>query len=164
MADLIAIGYDDDTSAVEAMDEVERLRRDLGIDADVVAAIIRSKDGRLRTVTNQHVGGRFVAGVFWGLLFGFLFFVPFLGVRVGAGMVALMGTIAKSGIDQQFQDQVRDMLKPGTSALFMIVEEVSPDRATDALSRFGGSVLKTSLSADVTKQITDELRGSDAAA
>lgn len=70
MADLIAIGYDDDTSAVEAMDEVERLRHDLGIDADVVAAIIRSKDGRLRTVTNQHVGGRLVAGVFWACCSG----------------------------------------------------------------------------------------------
>lgn len=164
MADLIAIGYDDDTTAVEAMDEVERLRRDLGIDADAVAAIIRSKDGRLRTITNQHVGGRFVAGVFWGSLFGFLFFVPFLSMTVGAGMVALMGTIAKSGIDQQFQDQVRDMLKPGTSALFMIVEKVAPDRVTDALSGFGGSVLKTSLSVNVTKQITDELHGSGAAA
>jgi len=51
-----------------------------------------------------------------------LFFVPFLGMAVGAGMGALMGKVTKSAVDKQFQDQVRDMLQPGTSALFMVVE------------------------------------------
>ena len=55
-------------------------------------------------------------GMFWGLLFGLLFFIPVFGMAVGAGMGALMGKITKSGIDKEFQDQVRGMLKPGTSA------------------------------------------------
>jgi uncharacterized membrane protein len=160
MADLIAIGYDDTTTALQAMDEVERLQSDLIIEADAVAAIIRNPDGKLKTITNQHtVGTGTVSGMFWGMLFGLLFFVPFLGMAVGAGMGAIMGKIAKSGIDQQFQDQVRDMLEPGTSALFMVVEKVTPDKAIDALSRFGGKVLKTSLSDEATKEINEELHG-----
>ncbi len=75
-----------------------------------------------------------------------------------------MGKVAKSGIDQSFQDQVRDLLQPGTSALFLIVEKVTPDKAVDALSRYGGTVLKSSLSKDAEAQLQDALHGSQAAA
>ena len=165
MADLIAIGYDDTTTAIQAMEEAERLQKDLIIEADAIAAIIRNQDGKLKTITNQHtVGTGTVSGMFWGMLFGLLFFVPFLGMAVGAGMGAIMGKVAKSGIDKQFQDQVRDMLQPGTSALFMVVEKVTPDKAIDALSKFGGKVLKTSMSEEMTKQINDELHGESTSA
>jgi uncharacterized membrane protein len=80
-------------------------------------------------------------------------------MAVGAGMGAVMGKVAKSGIDKQFQDQVREMLKPGTSALFLVVEKVTPDKAIDALSKYGGTVLKTSMSEEMTKQINEELHG-----
>jgi uncharacterized membrane protein len=67
-------------------------------------------------------------------------------MAVGAGMGALFGRIEKGGINKEFQQQVRDMVKPGTSALFLIVEKVTPDKAVEALSKFGGTVLKSSLS------------------
>ena len=51
---------------------------------------------------------------------------------------------------------------PGTSALFMIVEQMTTDRALEALSKFGGNVIKTSLSEETTKQINDELHGGSA--
>ena len=53
--------------------------------------------------------------MFWGLLFGLLFFIPVFGMAVGAGFGALFRAYGKEGIDKQFQEQVRDMLKPGTS-------------------------------------------------
>jgi len=37
-------------------------------------------------------------------------------------MGALMGKMAKTSIDKQFQEQVRDMVKPGTSCLFLMLE------------------------------------------
>ena len=160
MADLIAIGYDDTTTAIQAMEEAERLAGDLVIEADAIAAIIRSPEGKLKTVTNTHaVGTGTAGGMFWGLLFGILFFVPFLGMAVGAGMGALMGKMGKTGMDKQFQDQVRDMLKPGTSALFIVFEKVTADKALEALSKFGGTVLKTSLSNEATAEINKELHG-----
>ena len=110
MADLIAIGYPDETTALSAMDEAERLQKELVIQADAVAAIIRNKDGKIRTVTNHHmVGAGATWGMFWGMLFGMLFFVPFLGMAVGAGMGALMGKVTKNAVDKQFQDQVREI-------------------------------------------------------
>ena len=41
---------------------------------------------------------------------------------------------------------------------------VTADKALDALSKFGGTVLKTSLSDDATKQINEELHGEVASA
>ena len=84
--------------------------------------------------------------MFWGLLFGLLFFIPVLGMAVGAGLGALFGHLEKSAVDKQFQEEVREMVKPGTSALFLVIEKATPDKAVAAMSKFGGTVLKTSLS------------------
>jgi len=51
------------------------------------------------------------------------------------------------------------MLKPGTSALFMVVEQMTTDKATAALSKYGGTVLKTSLSNEAEKQLQEALHG-----
>ena len=109
------------------------------------------------------VGGGATWGMFWGLLFGLLFFIPVFGMAIGAGLGALMGKVTKSGIDKQFQDQVRGMLTPGTSALFLMVEKVTPDKAIEAMSKYGGTVLKTSLSKDGEKELQDALHGGAAA-
>ena len=164
MADLIAIGYDDMDTAAHALDEVDRLRGDLLIEADAAAAIVCKEDGKFRVTTNHHeVGTGSAWGMFWGLLFGMLFFVPVLGMAVGAGLGALMGKVAKSSIDKEVQEQVRDMLKPGTSALFLVVEKVTPDKAVEALSAYGGNVLKTSLSKEDEKELQEALHGKAAA-
>jgi uncharacterized membrane protein len=156
MADLIAIGYPDETTALSAMDEAERLQHELVIQADAVAAIIRNKEGKIRVVTNHHAVG---AGTTWGMFWGMLFFVPFLGMAVGAGMGALMGKVTKNAVDKQFEDQVREMLQPGTSALFMVVEKVTPDKAVEAMSKYGGTVLKSSLSNDAQRELQEALHG-----
>ncbi len=161
MSDLIAIGYPDETTAQAASDEAHRLARDLIIEPDAIAVIVRDKEGKFHVHTNHQPGRAPGAtwGMFWGLLFGLLFFIPFFGMALGAGMGALMGKVTKSGIDRQFQDQVRDMLQPGTSALFLMVEKVTPDKAIEALSQYGGTVLKSSLSKEGEKELQDALHG-----
>jgi uncharacterized membrane protein len=158
VADLIAIGYEDEKTALEAMRAAEDLAADLIIQPDQIAAIVRHKDGKFQVVTNHHeVGGGAAWGGFWGLLFGLLFFVPVLGFAVGAGVGVLMGKLAKAGIDREFEEQVRGLVKPGTSALFLIVEKVTPDKAAAALSQFGGTVLKSSLSKETEQLLQEEL-------
>jgi uncharacterized membrane protein len=162
MADLIAIGYPDETTALEAQKEAERMASDLIIQADAIAAIVRDKEGKYKVTTNHHaVAGGTVWGMWWGLLFGLLFFVPVFGMAIGAGFGALFGKLEKSGVDKAFQDQVREMLKPGTSALFLVVEKVTPDKAIEHLKPFGGTVLKTSLSEDAEKHLQDELAAAE---
>ena len=163
MSDLIAIGYDDETTAIEAMNEAEHLAQELIIQPDAIAAIIRNKDGKYKVMTNHHmVGAGATWGMFWGMLFGLLFFVPVLGMAVGAGFGALFAKLEKSGLDKQFQQQVRDMLQPGHSALFLVVEKVTPDKAVEALSKYGGTVLKSSLSKEAEEQLQEALHGKGA--
>jgi uncharacterized membrane protein len=160
MADLIAIGYPDESTAEEAADEARRLARDLIIQPDAIAVIVRDDEGKYHVHTHHHMVGAGASwGMFWGLLFGVLFFVPVIGIAVGAGLGALMGKVTKSGIDRQFQEQVRGMIKPGTSALFLMVEKVTPDKAVEAMSKFGGTVLKTSLSKEGEQELQDALHG-----
>ena len=160
MADLIAIGYPDETTAIQAADEAEQLAHELIIQPDAIAAIICNKEGKFKVVTNHHqVAGGATWGGFWGLLFGMLFFVPIFGLALGAGFGALMGKLEKTGIDREFQEQVREMLKPGTSALFLVVEKVTPDKAVEALSKYGGTVLKSSLSRETEEELQEALQG-----
>jgi uncharacterized membrane protein len=147
MPTLIAIGYPDETTASAAADEALRLAPSLVIEPEAIAVISRSRDGVFQVSTNHHaVTGGATWGLFWGLLFGVLFFVPVLGMSV----------------DRQFQDQVRAMVDPGTSALFLVVDTASQDEAVDALGRFGGTVLKSLLSEEQEKELQEALQGQPA--
>ena len=161
MATLVAIGYPDQTTAEDARRTVQGLEADLIIQADQVAAIVRDQEGKYH-VTTTHGGasaeGGAAWGGFWGLLFGLLFFVPFAGLALGAGMGALFGHLGEKGITKEFQEQVRDHLKPGTSALFMVIEQATPDKAVAALEQYGGTVIKTSLSEEDTKKLQEALK------
>jgi uncharacterized membrane protein len=160
MATLVAIGYPDETTAGEARKTVQRLEADLVIQADQIAAISRDEAGKFHTTTSHSVasaGGGAVWGGFWGLLFGLLFFIPFAGWAIGAGFGALFGHLGKNAIDKSFQQEVRDYVQPGTSALFMIIEKATPDKAIAALGQYGGTVFKTSLSDEDTAKLQEAL-------
>jgi uncharacterized membrane protein len=51
------------------------------------------------------------------------------------------------------------LVQPGTSALFLIVEEVTPDKAVEAMSRFGGTVLKSSMTKAKEAELQTALHG-----
>jgi uncharacterized membrane protein len=161
MATLVAIGYPDETTAEKARQTVEGLEADLVIQADQVAAISRDARGKYHVTTTHgdaSAGSGAVWGGFWGLLFGLLFFIPFAGWAIGAGFGALFGHLGKNAIDQTFQQQVRDYVQPGTSALFMIIEKATPDKAIASLEQYGGTVIRTSLSDEDTAKLQEALQ------
>jgi len=89
--------------------------------------------------------------------------VPFFGLAIGAGMGALFGHLGENAIDKEFQEQVRDQVKPGTSALFLIIEKATPDKAIAALQKYGGEVVKTSLSDEDTAKLQEALTAKEPA-
>ena len=161
MATVLAIGYLDEGTAAHAAEEVRCLRQDLRIEPDAVAVIARSADGEYRVTTSHHpVGDGASWGMFWGLLFGLVFFVPVFGIPVGASLGGLLGKIEINGINRAFQQQARDMVKPGTSALFLVTSDVDPDSAIAALSKFDGATLQSSLTAAQEAKLHDAIHGS----
>jgi uncharacterized membrane protein len=160
MATLVAIAYPDEVTAEAAQRAVEDLEKDLIIQADQVAAIRRDKEGKYHVTTTHggaSAGGGAVWGGFWGFLFGLIFFIPFAGLAIGAAFGALAGHFGEKAIDKEFQDQVREKVQPGTSALFMIIEKATPDKAIEALKGYGGTVIKTSLSEEDTQKLQEAL-------
>ncbi|HTT27276.1 MAG TPA: DUF1269 domain-containing protein [Solirubrobacteraceae bacterium] len=161
MATLVAIGYPDQGTAEQARATVRELEADLVIQAEQVASISRDLEGKYHVQTSHggaSAGGGAWWGGFWGFLFGLLFFIPFAGLALGAGMGALFGHFGQKGIDKAFQEQVREYLKPGTSALFMVIDQVTPDKAIAALQQYGGTVIRTSLSDEDTKKLEEALQ------
>ena len=160
MSDLVAIGYKDETTADEAAAQARRLAHELFVEPDAIAVIVRDREGRLHVRTSHHpIGSGATWGMFWGFLFGLLFFIPFFGLAIGAGLGALMGKAGQLGINRQFEEQVRGMLQPGTSALFLIVDKVTPDEVVDALGEYGGTVLRSPLSKEGERELQDALHG-----
>ena len=160
MATIIAIGYPSEATAALAADEIRALSADLPIEPDAIAEVVRDKEGAFHVTTNHDtVTTGPTYGMFWGLLFGVLFFVPVLGLTVGSGLRALMDGIEKYDVDPAFQQKVRDMLQPGTSALFLVVENVSSDSVVTGLVRFMGTVLTSPLSGRAYDELQVTLRG-----
>jgi uncharacterized membrane protein len=154
---LIAIAYPDEATADEARQTMQQFASDLDIQADQVAVVSRDKAGRYHTTTTHGAAahGHAAWAGFWVVLFGTLFLFPPLGLVIGAG--ALFGHLGEHAIDKQFQEQVRDYLKPGTSALFLISAHMTEEKAVTALERYHGTVIRTSLSDEDTAKLQEAL-------
>lgn len=158
MAELIAIAYDDEDTADRVYQEIQELQEQLVLELDDAAAVRRDADGRYHVTTaHKAVAAGTLWGLFWGALFGIIFFIPIGGLVFGGLLGALMGKFTDMGIKDDFKDRVRDEVKPGTSAVFMIVEKVTPDEVIAALSKHGGTVIQTSLSKEAEQELRDSL-------
>jgi uncharacterized membrane protein len=161
MPTLVAIAYPDQSTAEEARATLWQLEDELVVQADEVAVISRDEDGRYHVHTSHtdfSTAGGAIWGGFWGLLFGTLFLIPFAGWGMGAGLGAALGHQRDKSIDQHFEDQVRDHLQPGTSALFMVIQHATPDKAISAIARHGGTVIETSLSDEDARKLQEALQ------
>ena len=164
MAAVLAIGYPDEGTAAQAAAQLRKLRSDLGLEPDAFAVITHTAQGEYRATTSHcsvEEGGGW--GMLWGLLFGLSFFVPVCGVAVGLDRGRVLGKIEKSGINRAFQQQVRDMVTPGSSALFLLVSDADAERAL-ALLGARGHVVEVPLSDQQEARLRQAIHGSPLAA
>jgi uncharacterized membrane protein len=88
-------------------------------------------------------------------VFGVIFFVPLLGMAVGAGIGALSGSLADVGIDEAFINNVREKVTPGTSALFALTSGATEDRVIEELKQFDFEIISTNLPADQEQRLRE---------
>jgi uncharacterized membrane protein len=146
MSSLIVVGYDDIHKAEEVRLTLAKLQRDYLIDLEDAVVVIRKPDGKIKL--NQAINlteHGAVAGTFWGMLVGALFLSPFLGAAVGAASGAIAGALSDVGINDQFMKEVAAALKPGTSALFVLVRSATTDKVAEQIQGTGGKIIKTNL-------------------
>ena len=86
----------------------------------------------------------------WGALIGLLFLNPLLGAVAGAAVGgatgALGGALSDYGISDDFIRYLGSDLKPGTSAAFVLIRKATTDKVLAEVAKYGGHVLRTSLS------------------
>jgi uncharacterized membrane protein len=79
------------------------------------------------------------------MLFGLIFFVPLLGMAIGAGMGALTGSMSDVGIDDSFIRRMREEIQPGTSALFVLSSGAVVDKVKEAFAGQQMTLVETNL-------------------
>ncbi|HEY6147959.1 MAG TPA: DUF1269 domain-containing protein [Thermoanaerobaculia bacterium] len=182
MSELIVIGFKKDMyRASEALNQIKDLNKTWDLDLNDAVAVYRDYDGKLRVDQSYQMTtgeGAAWGGLFGGLL-GALVAAPFTGgaslagataaAVIGAGSLggvalgASLGAIDAGtwkedfGVSEDFVQRMGAMLQPRDSAVFVLARTVNPDRVAEAFRGYGGTVLRTSLSAKQRARVEETL-------
>jgi uncharacterized membrane protein len=159
MSDLVVLAFDTETGASRMIADIDRMQKMHLITLDDAAVVVRDMEGKAKVKqANSLVGAGAFGGAFWGMLIGLLFWMPWLGLAIGAISGALAGKFSDIGISDDFIKSVGNTIKPGHSALFLMIREVTPDRVLEEMRRFSGvTVLQTSLSKEGEEKLREAL-------
>ncbi|HEX2530838.1 MAG TPA: DUF1269 domain-containing protein [Burkholderiaceae bacterium] len=166
MSDLIAVAYRDNMhKAAEVLNTMRRLQGEYLIDLEDAAYVTKDRDSkvRLHQSTNIPLIGA-MTGTFWGMLVGLLFLNPLLGAALGAGGGALSGSLMDYGINDEFMQKLGRELTPGSSAIFILARHYTPDKVIEELARYGGTILRSSLTREAEQRLQEALSGGHLAA
>ena len=168
MSELVAISFPNEQDADRVLTAVRRLQREYLIDLEDAVVAVRDAAGEVNLKQSVNlVGVAAVSGGLWGGMLGsvvgLLLLNPIvgyaLGTMVGAGAGALSGRLSDYGINDDFMRSLASTLSPGTSALFVLIRKVQPEKVLQELSGFRGQVLRTSLSPQQEERLRRALSG-----
>lgn len=135
----------------DALDDLRALEL---VDVKDAAVVERHEDGavRVRQAYNL-VGVGALGGVIWGALIGIIFLTPWLGMAVGGLAGALAGRFTDIGIDDDFIREVGEQVKPGHSALFLLINGWQDSKALRLLADFDATIIRTTMPAEEEEQL-----------
>jgi uncharacterized membrane protein len=153
----VVLAFKDEQGASRFTLEIERMQKSKILTLEDAAVVTRNAEGKVKVKqANSLVGAGAFGGAFWGMLIGLLFWAPWLGLAIGAVTGALAGKFSDIGIDDSFIKEVSGHIAPGTSALFLMVAQSTPDRVLEELhGHTDVKVLQTSLSKDAEEKLRE---------
>jgi uncharacterized membrane protein len=165
MSDLFAIAYNDLGSALQVRRKLFELQKERLIDLEDALVVERRQDGsiKLHQINSPAAGGA-VGGALWGGLIGMIFLVPFLGALVGGATGAAVGSMADYGVDDDFARRLGEELRPGAAALLLLVRSATPDKVIPVIAPLGGTLFKSSLSAEAEGHLREAAQSARATA
>lgn len=164
MSDLIAVAYPDRPTAEAVRTKLAGLAREHVIELADAVVVSRADDGNVKLHQAVNTAGAGAAGgALWGGLIGMLFLAPLLGAAIGAATGGLSGALTDIGVDDKFMKDLGAKLSPGTAALIVLVNKVTPDKVLPEIQEFGGEVLQTSLDDAGEERLREALSGAPAA-
>jgi uncharacterized membrane protein len=156
MSDLIVLAFDNETGAVEVRDKLVGMQKMKIIELADAAVVVRRQDGKVKVKQAVSlVGSGALGGAFWGMLIGLIFWMPWLGMAMGALGGALGGKFTDIGVDDKFIKEVGNTIEPGHSALFLLVVSANREKVAEELGAVKATVLQTSLSKEQEAKLRD---------
>ena len=139
MSTLVVVGYDDPYKAEEVRLKLRKLQSEHLLDLEDAVVAVKDERGKvkLHQAVNLTAEGA-LSGGFCGSLTGLIF------LNAAAG--AASGALTDVGINDRFMKELSATLSAGSSSLFVLVRNASPDKVLEELKGTGGRILKTSLS------------------
>jgi len=158
IGNLWAVGFDDMERAAEVRDEITSIAGKYLILLEA-AVVVRHPDGSFTFDRTPRPGvANILACSALGLLAGLAVAAPLTGATVGA-LVGGAGNVAASqlGIGKDFIREVEGLMKPGTSALFVLDDAGDMDVILHTIRGLGGTVVKTNVDLERAKLIQSTL-------
>jgi uncharacterized membrane protein len=162
---LWAVGFDDVARAQEVRDRIASLAWGPGqagkyIFLEDIAVVVRHTDGSFTVDRKSFAGIENILGCsVAGFLAGLVLAAPLTGATVGAvlGGVGTAASAAAAGISEEFIRDVERLMKPGSSALFVLDDEVDMEVILHEIRGLGGTVLKTNTDPERARLIQSTL-------
>jgi uncharacterized membrane protein len=160
MNTLIVIAYPEEQRAVEVLTTLKQLRSNM-MGLEDAFYVTKDIEGDTKVHHSVHLTRKGAGwGALGGLLIGALLFTPIALAVVGAAAGALFVKLADMGIDQKFVKDLSAQLKPNSSAIFLLVRNVSPDKVIASLRPYGGTILDTTLTKEAEEDLEANLQAS----
>lgn len=155
MYDLIVMTFDKPDAAEGARRAIRQMQNEGRLKLEDAAVLRSDASGKVEVDNELSRDVKIGAGL--GALLGalFSFFFPFVGLVLGAAGGALVGASLDRGVDQSFVDDVKESLKPNSSAIFLVLAEGDVNALRAALAPFDGKIVQTTLD----EGLADQLRG-----
>jgi uncharacterized membrane protein len=158
MSTLAVIAYPQESTAAEAAAKLAQMQKEYLITLEDVAWVTKKPDGKMKLHQGANLTGAGAAGgALWGFLFGLIFLVPIAGLAIGAASGAIAGKLSDYGIDDKWIKEVAAGIPAGGSALFVMARNANAERVVPEMAKFGGSVIRTNLTSDQEKALSEAI-------
>jgi uncharacterized membrane protein len=158
MNQLIVVAFDHFADARRALQQLRTVEGEGRVQLEDTAIVERDPDGTAHVkseVSGTTETATAIGAVIGGLL-GFVF--PLAGIAIGAALGGLIGSSLQTGVSDEFVAQVKATLRPGRSALFLVVRESDADALLAALRPFKGDLIQTTLATEAEDALRESLR------
>jgi uncharacterized membrane protein len=161
-AHLWAVGYDNIAGADVLRDEVNKLGAEHCLILMDTAVVVRYADGTANLNGEPfYVATDVREGRYAGLLAGVALAAPILTSGAVATVLKSSTSIAADvGIADNFICEIERLMRPGTSALFVLDQVGDMDQILQGIRGLGGTVLKTTVDLERAKLIQSTLAAS----
>ncbi|NNE11403.1 MAG: DUF1269 domain-containing protein [Ilumatobacter sp.] len=143
---LVGVAFDQPLKAQEYLIAMSRLRSDGSLQLKDAVIVTKDADGDIKvTETIDPTPGRSaLSGAMWTGLLGLIVGGPvgwLAGMGIGAGAGAVTAKVVDLGIPDEWVDWFKEAVRPGTSAVVILAEEVDVRALEREAERFRGAEL-----------------------